>query len=104
MRGKVELLVDGPEVGEARHELQNDGGFVELGTASLAAGSHRVELHFGGADLHPGSGRFPRPATGPLIFAPAGEERGELVSVPASQFDRLCGKPWDWIEAIGQSG
>lgn len=104
VRGEVELLVDGLEVGAVRHELQNDGGFVELGTANLAAGSHRVELRFGGADLHPGSARFPRPWTGPLLFAPAGEERGELVSVPAAEFDRLCGKPWDWIEALGRGG
>lgn len=102
VRGNVELLVDGRKVGEARHDLQNEGGFIELGTASLATGPHRVKLHFGGADLHPGSGRFPRPQTGPLLFAPAGEEGGDLVSVPASQFDRLCGKPWDWIEALGK--
>ena len=87
-------------VGEARHELNNEGGFVTLGEAQLSAGPHEVELRFGGADLHPGSGGFPRPGTGPLLFAPAGEEAGEIVAVPVSESERLCGQPWDWIEAV----
>jgi hypothetical protein len=60
-----------------------------------------VKLHFDGADLHPGSGGFPRPETGPLLFSPAGDEAGELVSVPIAESSRLCGKRWDWIEALG---
>jgi hypothetical protein len=101
VRGSVELRVDGAEVGQARHQLENEGGFVELGSTRLDAGAHRVELRFGGADLHPGSGGFPRPATGPLLFAPADDEAGALVSVPIEQADRLCGRPWDWVEAVG---
>jgi hypothetical protein len=101
VRGSVELLVDGRKVGEARQQIENEGGFVELGTARLGTGRHHAELRFGGADLHPGSGGFPRPETGPLLFAPAGEERGKLVSVPLAESSRLCGKAWDWIEAVG---
>lgn len=100
VRGSVELFVDGSKVGEARHELENEGSFIELGQAHLDAGSHTAELRFGGADLHPGSGGFPRPPTGPLLFSPAGQESGALVSVPVGEADRLCGKPWDWVEAI----
>jgi hypothetical protein len=100
-RGSVELFVDGHKVGEARQELENDGGFINLGKTHLGAGSHHAELQFGGADLHPGSGGFPRPETGPLLFTPANEESGELVSVPVAESNRLCGKPWDWIEAVG---
>lgn len=100
VRGGVELLVDGEAVGRARHELNNEGGFVELGTASLARGEHRVELRFGGAGLRPGSAGFPRPSTGPLLFVPAGGEAGEIVSVPVDEAERLCGKRWDWIEAV----
>lgn len=101
VRGSVELLIDGRRAGEARQQLENDGGFVELGTVRLGAGAHSVALRFGGADLHPGSGGFPRPETGPLLFAPAGDEAGELVSVPLAASRRLCGRPWDWIEAVG---
>ncbi|MDX6609281.1 MAG: hypothetical protein QOF85_1206 [Solirubrobacterales bacterium] len=100
VRGSVELWVDGREVAEARQQLQNDGGFIELGEPRLSAGTHEVELRFGGADLHPGSGGFPRPATGPLLFSPAGDAAGELVSVPVAESQRLCGKAWDWVEAL----
>jgi hypothetical protein len=100
VRGEVELWVDGEKVGEARHELSNEGSFVYLGEARLGAGAHEAELRFGGADQHPGSGGFPRPFTGPLLFSPAGDERGEIVSIPAEESERLCGRPWDWIEAV----
>ncbi|MEX0973684.1 MAG: hypothetical protein WDZ46_10575 [Solirubrobacterales bacterium] len=102
VRGSVELLVDGSEVGAARHEFNNDGGYIYLGETTLGRGAHRAELRFGGADLHPGSGGFPRPETGPLLFAPvATEAAGALVSVPVDEADRLCGGRWDWIEAVG---
>jgi hypothetical protein len=100
VRGSVELLVDGRKVGEARQQLENEGSFIGLGEPRLRAGRHEVELRFGGADLHPGSGGFPRPATGPLLFSPA-EVTGALVSVPLAQSRHLCGKPWDWVEALG---
>jgi hypothetical protein len=98
-RGVDKLWVDGHKVGEARHELNNEGGFVELGQVRLSAGRHRAELGFGGADLHPGSAGFPRPTTGPLLLVPAGREAGAIVSVPLREPRRLCGLPWDWIEA-----
>lgn len=104
VRGEVELLVDGRRAGDARHRLNGDAGFVELGSVQLSRGAHRVELRFGGADLHPGSGGFPRPETGPLLFAPpATETGGEVVTVTVDKTDPLCGKSWDWIEAIGYS-
>ena len=104
VRGSVELWVDGRKVGEARHQLENEGGFIELGEPRLSAGSHEVELRFGAADLHPGSGGFPRPGTGPLLFSPAGDPAGGLVTVPVAESRRLCGKPWDWIEAVSGTG
>jgi hypothetical protein len=100
-RGAISLYVDGRKIGEVRQQLQNDGGWLELGETRLSAGAHHAELRFGGADLHPGSGGFPRPETGPLLFTPAGDEAGRLVSVPIEESNRLCGKPWDWIEAVG---
>jgi hypothetical protein len=100
VRGSVSLEIDGREVGAARHVLSEVGGFIELGETRLAAGRHSAALHFGGADLHPGSGGFPRPEAGPLLLAPAGDEAGSLVSVMPSAAERLCGRPWDWIEAV----
>lgn len=101
VRGKDELYVDGEKIGEARHEINNEGGYIHMGETQLSAGKHEAELRFGGADLHPGSGGFPRTSVGPLLFAPAGEEEGEIVSVPAGEARSLCGQRWDWIEAIG---
>lgn len=102
VRGSVELLVDGEKIGEARQELNNDEGFINLGEVRLDQGVHEAELRFGGADLHPGSGGFPRPATGPLLFAPTtAEAGGAIVSVGPGEARALCGRRWDWIEAIG---
>ena len=101
-RGSVELLVDGEQVGEVRQELNNDGGYIYMGETELTQGAHAAELRFGGADLHPGSGGFPRPEVGPLLFAPtAAESASPIVTVPVDEADRLCGKSWDWIEAVG---
>ena len=100
VRGSVSLYVDGEKVGEVRQRIEDEGAFIELGTARLGPGRHTAELRFGGADLHPGSGGFPRPGTGPLLFSPAGEESGALVSVPLAEASRLCGREWDWIEAV----
>ncbi len=103
--GRVELLVDGSEFGEARHVLNNEGGFIALGEGELEAGAHAVELRHGGADLHPGSGG--EPETFRLLFAPAAEGddlaslAGNVVSVPVDDAQMLCGGRWDWIDAVG---
>lgn len=99
VRGSVDLYVDGRELGSARHQLENQGGFIPLGSSRLAAGAHRAKLRFGGADLHPGSGGFPRPAAGPLLFVPA-RALPPLSSVPLARAGGLCGRAWDWIEAV----
>jgi hypothetical protein len=101
VRGSVALYVDGRRFGGARQRIENEGAFIELGTGRLGAGRHEAELRFGGADLHPGSGGFPRPRTGPLLFSRADSESDTLVSVPLVESERLCGKEWDWIEATG---
>jgi len=101
VRGADELFVDGKKIGEARHQINNEGGYIPLGSVHLAAGKHGTELHFGGADLHPGSGGFPRPEVGPLLFAPTDDARGEVVSVPTREARKLCGQRWDWIEGPG---
>ncbi len=65
--------------------IDEPGGFIDLGEVRLDAGPHSAGLSFGGADLHAGSGGFPRPEAGPLLFEPAGAEAGGLVSVPPAE-------------------
>lgn len=102
VRGTVELAVDGREIAGARHELENEGSLIPLGETRLSSGLHSAELSFGGADLHPGSGGFPRPATSALLIAPA-DVTGGLLTLPAADYRRLCGRAWDWIQAFPAS-
>lgn len=95
---EIKLFVDDELVGTARHERNNKGGFTRFGELELTPGTHRAELRFEGTDLHPGSGAYR--AVGPLLFSQAKDERGEVVSVNINDSDQLCGKRWDWVEAI----
>ncbi len=99
VRGRMEVRVDGEEVGSARAFLNNKGLYVPLGSAELPAGRHTVEIAYSGADLHPGSGGSEAPI-GPLILQAGQPEREPVRLVPASQSDRLCGRPADWIQAV----
>jgi len=98
VRGELVATVDGREVAVARHELNNSRQYVPLGTVELSAGAHRVALDYGGADLHPGSGPGVPGSIGPLVAVPAADP--SLVTVRPGSARTLCGRPWDWIEAV----
>jgi hypothetical protein len=98
VRGEVELRAGGAEVGSARHELNHEGGFVRLGDVELPAGEAELRVELGGADLHPGSGG-PAPDAGPLVLESA-REAGPMERVDPEEARELCGRRWDWIEAI----
>ncbi|MQA76047.1 MAG: hypothetical protein GEU88_17225 [Solirubrobacterales bacterium] len=97
IRAEAELLVDGHPAGEIRHQLENRGQYVRLGSAALERGAHLIELRVGDADLHPGSGGAPA-AIGPLVLASADAADARLVRVDASRARSLCRRRWDWIE------
>ena len=97
LRPGVELAVDGEPAAEVRHELNNSGEYVELGTVQLSAGTHKLEIRIGGADLHPGSAGNAGPI-GPLSLSSTDPADVRLVRVPAARARRLCGRAWDWIE------
>ena len=69
-RGKLSTLVDGREIGSARHHLSYEGQFVSLGKVELGRGPHTVELRRTTSWLVPGSGG-PEWALGPLVLSPA---------------------------------
>jgi hypothetical protein len=98
VRPEVDLEVDAHPVGEARHQLNNDGVYVLLGRARLDRGRHALAIHFHGADLHPGSGGRPAPI-GPVVVSSQDAADTRVSSFRPSQARRLCGRPWDWIEA-----
>jgi hypothetical protein len=102
VRSRVELFVDGAAVGEARHRLNNPGQYFALGETELMPGSHGVSLELSGPDLHPGSGGQPLPL-GPLVLSRAEAADARLTSVDASRARRLCGRRWDWVEAVSSS-
>jgi hypothetical protein len=97
IRPRAELLVDGRHAGEVRHQLENLGQYVRLGSARLVPGAHRVEVRVGGADRHPGSGGAAA-AIGPLVLSSADPADAALVRVDAAHARALCGHRWDWIE------
>jgi hypothetical protein len=98
VRPQVDLEVDGRSAGQVREELNNLGAYVRLGGARLDAGPHTLAIHFGGADLHPGSGGTPA-LIGPLVVSSQDAAETRISHFSSSQAQRLCGRRWDWIEA-----
>jgi hypothetical protein len=103
VRPEVDLTVDGRSAGEVRHQLNNQGEYVLLGRARLGRGRHSLAIRIHGADLHPGSGGVPSPV-GPLQLSASDAAQTRVVQLPSERASELCGKPWDWIEALAPGG
>jgi hypothetical protein len=89
------VYVDGREVGAA-HEVNTPGQWVELGELRLSAGEHDIALLRPDSKLGPGDAY--RGELGPVALEPV---RGyKLVTVEPRRAARLCGRDWDWIEAV----
>ncbi|MFL5893107.1 MAG: hypothetical protein ACJ75I_10245 [Solirubrobacterales bacterium] len=99
VRPEVGLSVDGEQVSSTRAFLNNFGEYVPFGDVSLSAGAHTISITFHGSDLHPASGGTVEPI-GPLALADQDAADTRISYFPASQADQLCGRPWDWIEAV----
>ena len=96
-RRELDALVDGKVVSKQRNELSHSGQYIPLGEAPIAAGVHRVALHYGGEDLRPGSGEPPF-YLGPLVLARPEYSQVRLVSPRDAR--SLCGERLDWVEAL----
>ena len=83
--GRVELLVDGERVASARAEQGYDSPLVPLGEVTLASGPHRFTVH-------------PRAET---VVLEQARPRPPLVTVGPADARRLCGRPLEWVEALG---
>lgn len=101
---RLTTSVDGVSLGSSREVLNEPGDWTPLGTVRLRASVHRVTLSYGDSELYPGSGGGGRAGpiftVGPLAMA---RVTGALPVTYVSPADAhaLCGKRWDWVEALG---
>jgi hypothetical protein len=78
----------------------NVNRYQPFGPFQLEGGSQEIQFTHEGASLAPGSGTEPSPL-GPVILEPVHADDLGTVQVPASGYQRLCNRSWDWIEAYG---
>jgi hypothetical protein len=98
VRNPLAISIDGTVVGGVDYQLNAARQFLDLGEARLRAGTHTVELTLDGQSPAPGSGGPPEPI-GPLVLSPVGAGDPVVLTVPAADAARLCGRNLDWIEA-----
>jgi hypothetical protein len=99
LHGSLTLAVDAEIAGEATYHLNNFGQYIPLGELDLEAGEHAAAIGYEHNPLAPGGGGG-ADAIGPLVLA-RDDINGTVRYVPAARAGELCGKRWDWIEAIG---
>jgi hypothetical protein len=102
--GHLVTSVDGKQIGSTHEVLDEPGGYLPLGRLRLRPGLHTVVLSYSGTSLAPGSagpGNANDPFTdGPLEISPP-PGNVPLTYVTPNHYRTLCGKAWDWIEALG---
>jgi hypothetical protein len=95
VRGTLTARVDGKEIGRVSAQLQNAGQWLDLGSATLAAGAHRLTLALGLPALRPGTGGGGFPL-GPLLLQPESRSRPAPTNASAP-----CSRTLDGVEAVG---
>jgi hypothetical protein len=98
LRPSATLLVDGKELSVLRQQLNPPGAYLDFGQVPLRRGQHKLAVAIGGPDLHPGSAQSDG-VLGPLAISRPRVEP-VLKRVAPARARRLCGRPWDWIEAV----
>jgi hypothetical protein len=105
----VNVSIDGHHVATAAYQISYPGESLRLGSRSLTAGVHRIEITVGGASLHPGNGPgidlFNR-AVGGLVLMPAQPQVPAVAFKSTGDFPRLCRSavPLRWIEIVRAPG
>jgi hypothetical protein len=97
-RDRVRLRIDDKQVGSTRNQLEETAQMTPLGSVVLDAGRHRLELRYDGAGWRPGSRGAPF-LVGPLAIGVPATASG-LLRVQPADTAALCGRPFDWIEAV----
>ena len=101
-RGRLEASVDGAVTSTRRAELSYSGQFMPFGSLDLTAGTHAIELRYGGGDLAPGSAGDQFALGPPVLSLRAALPR--VRSYAPARADALCRQTLDWIEAVRPAG
>jgi hypothetical protein len=96
--GLASVSIDGRIVGSMRAELSWPGLYTDLGSTPLAAGAHDVTIRYKRGGWRPGSGGRPY-AFGPVLLSPV-DTREPVSRLSPKYASMLCGRPWDWVEAV----
>jgi hypothetical protein len=99
---RMTLRVDGRVIGHTRDELNNPGEYASFGPLTLARGRHRIALHQGGGDLHPGSGGYLSSLrhVGAIFVAPVADETPTVSQLDPRDWRKLVGVDADWLEIV----
>jgi hypothetical protein len=102
----VTVTVDGREVGRLRWQGNYPRQLEPVGTVSLEAGKHVVEVRRSGGSLLPGTGNEvdlegTTTRVGELVVAPPDAAR-PVRTVSSAEAAEACasGEPWDWAEVV----
>jgi hypothetical protein len=102
--GHLVTRVDGRQIGSTHEIIDEPGGYMPLGKLHLGVGLHTVVLSYAGASLAPGSAgpseADPLFPVGPLEISPP-PGKIPVTYVSPGNYRSLCGRPWDWVEALG---
>jgi hypothetical protein len=96
--GLASVSIDGRTVGSMREELNWPGLYTDLGSTPLAAGAHDVTIRYRTGGWRPGIGGIPY-AFGPAALSLV-DSREPVTRISPSRASTLCGRPWDWVEAV----
>ena len=94
--GEVTLAADGRRLRTMNHRLNRVGDYEPAATTELAAGRHRLTVHY---EERLVSGRSDNQTLGPLALTPVGPP-AKPVYLAARDADSLCGRRLDWVEAV----
>lgn len=98
LRPAATLSVDGRDVSTLRQQLNTPGNYLDFGLVPLRRGPHTFAVSIGGPDLHPGSAGSDG-LLGPLVIS-SPDDKLMLRRFSPRQARSLCGRRWDWIEAL----
>ncbi|HVU76244.1 MAG TPA: hypothetical protein VHC67_01590 [Gaiellaceae bacterium] len=97
---QLTVLVDGRVVAKRAPQLGWTGALTPLGRVTVGPGRHVVTLRLRRSWWRPGQAAAPLAPLGPVVVGTS--DPGPLLSVPVADASRLCGKSFDWLEAIAR--